>query len=211
MTAIRLGLATLLLLTTWPGAVRAADLDAAALRAPVEALYAALLDVMQRADVLGFEGRYRELEPVVEGSYDVAFMAERVLGRRYQTLTPDQQAQWRSVFARLTVSTYADRFDGFADEKFEVGAVEPGSSGTAIVHTRIVPTGEDPVELNYRLRDAGGGWRIVDVYLSGTVSELALRRSEYSGVLKRDGFDALRSAVEAKIAAAEAGTDEDDS
>ena len=67
------------------------------------------------------------------------------------------------------------------------------------------------MQLDYRMRPNGEGeWRIVDVYLSGTVSELALRRSDYSGVLRSDGFEALRTAVETKIAAAEAGTDDDD-
>ena len=35
------------------------------------------------------------------------------------------------------------------------------------------------------------GWRIVDIYLNGTVSELALRRSEYSALIQREGFEAL--------------------
>ena len=45
-----------------------------------------------------------------------------------------------------------------------------------------------------------GDWRVVDVYLDGTVSELALRRSEYSSALKREGFDELVGSVETKIA-----------
>ena len=44
------------------------------------------------------------------------------------------------------------------------------------------------------------------MYLSGTVSELALRRSEYAALMRREGFDALLAAVRQKIAAAEAGT-----
>ena len=43
-----------------------------------------------------------------------------------------------------------------------------------------------------------GEWRIIDVYLNGTVSELALRRSEYSSVLKRDGFEKLIVMVDGK-------------
>ena len=41
---------------------------------------------------------------------------------------------------------------------------------------------------------------MIDVYLGGTVSELAMKRAEYTSVLERDGFDALVSALERKIA-----------
>lgn len=184
--------------------------DAAALREPVEKLYAALLDVMKRADELGFEGRHRLLEPVIGASYDVPFMAELILGRQWRALSPEQQKLWLETFARLTVSTYADRFDGFAGERFEVGAVEAGTQGTSVVRTKIVKSDGEPVNLDYRMRLApAGGWRIIDVFLNGTVSELALRRSEYGALMRRDGFDALIAAVKEKIAAAEAGTSEE--
>jgi phospholipid transport system substrate-binding protein len=183
--------------------------DTAPVRAPVERLYAALLDVMQRAEALGFEGRYGVIEPVVAASYDLPFMAELILGRQWRALTPEQQKLWLDTFARLTVSTYADRFDGYAGERFEVGAVEAAAQGTSLVRTRIVPAEREPVALDYRMRETPGGWRIIDVFLNGTVSELALRRSEYAALMRRDGFDALLAAVKQKIAAAEAGTSEE--
>jgi phospholipid transport system substrate-binding protein len=187
---------------------RPAALDEAALRAPVERLYDTLADVMKRAGELGFEGRYRELEPVITRSYDLPFMAELILGRQWDALTPEQQQRWLDAFARFTVSTYADRFDGFAGERFEVGFVDAGAQGTALVHTTLLRTDGDPVKLDYRLRQNAGDWRIIDVYLSGTVSELALRRSEYAGLMRREGFDSLLAALRKKIAAAEAGTAE---
>ena len=44
-----------------------------------------------------------------------------------------------------------------------------------------------------------GEWKIIDIYLNGTVSELALRRSEYSSMIKREGFDSLIVALNDKI------------
>src|SRR4029453_19105167 len=99
-----------------------AALDEPALRAPVERLYAALLDVMKRAGELGFEGRYRTLEPVITASYDVPFMAELILGRQWNALTPEQQQRWLEAFSRFTGSTYAARFDSFAGARFERSA-----------------------------------------------------------------------------------------
>ena len=66
------------------------------------------------------------------------------------------------------------------------------------------PGGED-VELSYRLHDTNAGWRIVDVYLKGTVSELALRRAEYASVIDRSGFDELVATLRKRIGDLEAG------
>ncbi len=79
-------------------------------------------------------------------------------------------------------------------------SVEPARHQTLMVRTRILPEDEDPVELDYRLRNVEGSWRIIDVFMNGTVSELALRRSEYSSVFKREGFESLLSLLEEKIA-----------
>ena len=72
---------------------------------------------------------------------------------------------------------------------------------------KTVRPDREPVVLHYRLRRNGGRWHIIDVYLNGTVSELALRRSEYTTVMKREGFDALVAELEVKIASYAAGED----
>ena len=69
---------------------------------------------------------------------------------------------------------------------------------TVIVRT-VLHTANEDVHLDYRLRSTPAGWRVIDVYLSGTVSELALRRAEYTSVLEREGFDALLAALERKV------------
>ena len=74
-----------------------------------------------------------------------------------------------------------------------------------MVKTKVTAPGDEDVELSYRLRETPAGPRIIDVYLKGTVSELALRRSEYTSVLEREGFPALIATVDRKIADLAAG------
>ena len=81
----------------------------------------------------------------------------------------------------------------------------PNPNGV-IVESRLVKSNGEPVNLNYLLRqDAAGSWKVIDVYLSGTISELATRRSEFSTVLQRNGFDALVQLIEQRSAALRAG------
>ena len=73
------------------------------------------------------------------------------------------------------------------------------------MQTKLVKSDGDKVTLNYLMRQDGGGWQVIDVYLSGTISELATRRSEFAGVLQRSGADGLVRMIEAESAALRAG------
>jgi phospholipid transport system substrate-binding protein len=134
-------------------------------------------------------------------------MAEKVLGRQWGELSEEDRRRWREVFAELLTATYAGRFVGYRGQQFETRGEEAAARDTVLVLTRLVDPKGDDVDIDYRLRRADRGWRVVDVYLKGTVSELALRRSEYSAVLARQGFSALLDAVRAKIGALERGED----
>jgi phospholipid transport system substrate-binding protein len=187
------------LLLFLPGRVCAAEPEAA--RKPIEALYAVLVECLKNADALGLEGRRAKIAPAVEAGYDLPFMAEKILGRHWRTLSEADRARWTKTFGGLTIATYAERMTGFTGQVFEVLKVEPSQRGTAVVYSQVVTPNETPIAINYRMRPDGESWRIIDVYLNGTVSELALRRSEYAAVLQRDGFEKLVASIDEKIRA----------
>ena len=192
-------LLSLCLLAASPGAALAADVQDA--RKPVEQLYAVLVECLKNADELGLEGRRAKIAPAVASGYDVPFMAEKILGRHWSSLSEADRARWTETFGKLTVATYAERMTGVSGQVFEVLKVEPSQRDTAVVYTQVVTPQEAPIAINYRMRQNGDSWRIIDVYLNGTVSELALRRSEYAAVLQRDGFEKLVASIDEKIKA----------
>ena len=165
----------------------------------VETLHEALLGVMKNAGSLGYEGRYRRLEPVLARTFDLDFMAEKSVGRHWKNLSPEDQKRLVATFRRFTLANYAGRFDGWSGQHFETVGEDSSTHGTLIVKTRLVDPEAEDVQLNYRLRSVDGSWRIIDVYLNGTVSELALRRSENSSLVSRGGIDSLLSALEGRI------------
>jgi phospholipid transport system substrate-binding protein len=167
--------------------------------AQVERLHAALIGVMQTADALGYDGRFDELTPVVTETFDLPFMASKSVGRHWKSLDDADKERWNEVFVRLITANYAGRFDAFSGEHFETLGEEEAINNTRVVLTRLVIPSDEDVQLNYRLREVNGQWRIIDIYLNGTVSELALRRSEYSAVLKREGFEELLSTLSEKV------------
>ena len=143
--------------------------------------------------------RAARIEPVVRASYDIPYMARKAVGRYWRDLSEDDRKRLVDTFTRLTVANYAARFTGYSGQRFETLGVEPSTRGTVLVQT-VLWNGDERVELNYRLRPGPEGWRIIDVFLQGTVSELAMRRAEYTSVIKREGFPRLVEALEERIA-----------
>jgi len=165
----------------------AADEEASAITAPIRAFYDTLLDVMRRAQALGVRGRYDVLAPVIATTFDLPAMTRISVGARWNAIPPEQQAALVDGFTRMTIATYASRFDGYSGEHFEVDpAVETRKTGS-VVHTRIVPLSSAPIPINYLMRKSGGKWKVVDVYLAGSISELATRRSEFGAILDAGG------------------------
>lgn len=173
-------------------------------RAVVQSLHDALLDVMQAADALGFHGRRDYLEPVMGEVFDMPVIARASAGSHWRKADPADKLRLVAIIARLSVSTYAARFDGFSGERFRIVADDPAPRGTRLVGSEIVKADGDIVRLDYLVRESSTGWRIVDVYLDGVYSELALRRADYASTLKSGGFNGLIAELEKKITAIEA-------
>ena len=165
----------------------------------VETLHVALLGVMKDADELGYQGRCDRLSPVVQDLYDISFMAEKSVGRHWRATGEGERQHLLETFAGFLVANYAGNFDGYSGQSFEILGEEQSTQGTMLVRTRLVEPDGEATQLNYRLRPVDGEWKIIDVYLNGTVSELALRRSEYSSLIQREGFDSLLVALNQKI------------
>jgi phospholipid transport system substrate-binding protein len=161
----------------------------------VSSLSDALLDTMKQAKQLGVKGRYDKLSPVLAKTYDLPLMTRIAVGQNWDALTPEQQKAVVAAFTRMTTATYASRFDGFSGEQFAILQTVDQKNGDKIVKTQIIQSNGKPVALSYLVRNTGSDWRIIDVYLNGTISELANRRAEFGAVLKSGGADALVSSL----------------
>ena len=159
--------------------------------APIRAFYAVLLDVMQHAAELRVQGRYDKLAPAIAAAFDLAAMTRIAVGAQWSSFPPEIRTALVDGFTRMTIATYAARFDGFSGERFDIDPVIETRTAGRVVHTRLIKSNGDPVALNYLMRASEGRWKAVDVYLSGTISELATRRSEFAAILDAGGPKAL--------------------
>jgi phospholipid transport system substrate-binding protein len=169
-------------------------------KAKVQALYDALLETMQQGEQLGFDGRFKKLEPVIHDTFDTPTMAKIAIGAEWTKFTPEQKEKLLKVFDEYMVTTYAARFKSYKNQKFEVGEVKEPAKDRKLVETRLIRSNGEPIALNYLFRpSAEGDWKIIDVYLSGAISEMARMRSDFSGTVVASGADGITKALEGKI------------
>lgn len=159
-----------------------------------------LQSVMRDAKTLGFSGRRNLLEPRLSDVYHLPVMARIAVGAHWRKLTPAQQDRLVADFSRLTVATYASRFNDWTGEKFEMRGTDNVRDKTVLVKTAIIRPDKPAVEINYLMRRFEAGWKVIDIFLKESYSELATKRSEYSSILRRQGFDALIGQIGEKIA-----------
>src|SRR5436305_11468295 len=124
-------------------------------------------------------------------------MTRLAVGPEWTNLTEAQRQHVSQAFERYIAAIYAERFDNYSGEQLQVVGEQPSAAGT-IITTRIVKSNGEPVQINYLVRQNGGGWQIADVYLNGTISELATRRAEFASILRSQGINGLIGTLNAK-------------
>jgi phospholipid transport system substrate-binding protein len=196
-------LLTVLLLAALPRLGLAQDengVPAAPPAAVVKSVDEALLGAMRDAQTLGFQGRYDRLDPVFRAAFQFPVMARVAAGRFWSDFDRGQKEQLAEAFARMSITTFAARFDSYDGQRFEVGETIDQPRGRVLVRNRLIDSAGKVVAIDYLLREFDGRWRIIDVFLDGAISELATKRSEYTAILGEDGINGLLAKIAEKTA-----------
>ena len=163
----------------------------------VSTLHAALLDNMQHGDTLGCSGRVQKLEPVIAATFDLPFIAQHILKRRWESMTQPQREQFIGTLKDLTVVTYATNFSHNSGVQFSTKESRALSKNRYQVRAMLIPAHDDKVALDYFLQQSDR-WRVINVIADG-VSDLALRSTQYDKVYTQSGFEGLMAKLREQI------------
>jgi len=155
----------------------------------IQSYYQQLMPTIQQAGRLTVRERDKRFTPAITSAFDLATMTRLAVGPAWSTFSPSQQSAVRDAFAQFIVADYASQIKDYSGESF---VVEPQSvpeprGGGEIVKTKLLQPGGRTVTINYLVR----GGRVIDVYLNGTVSDLATRRDEFASIIASGGADGL--------------------
>jgi phospholipid transport system substrate-binding protein len=182
-------LAVAVILALPAAAAQAVASDPAAQR--IEAFYATLVDTMKHGADLGIRGRYQAMAPAVDATFDIPTMIKFICGPGWDTMSADDHKLLVDGFRRMTIANYASNFESFNGERFDVDANVMTKGTDRFVQSSLVLPRDKPVPFIYRMRETPAGWKVIDIFLNGYVSELATRRSDFAATLAEGGAPAL--------------------
>lgn len=165
----------------------------------IHQLQSSLLQVMREGEKLGYEGRFKFLQPVIDRSHDIDLIIKTILGSTYWSqLDKTQQDLIVETFRQLSIATYAGRFNQYEGEQFQIIEHRALPREQVLVRSQLTKSDGGKVNFDYVLHQAEGRWRIANILFDG-VSDLAIKRGEYRAILQRDGFQALIEMLKEKI------------
>mgnify|MGYP006339544837 FL=1 len=166
----------------------------------IHKLQSSLLQAMREGERLGYEGRLKLLEPVINQSHDIEVIIKTILGATYWSqLDTEQKNLVIDTFRQLSVATYAGRFNQYEGEQFEIIEQRALPHEQILVRSQLIKSDGGIVNFDYVLHQTEGKWRITNILFDG-VSDLAIKRGEYRAIMQRDGFQALIEMLKEKIA-----------
>lgn len=152
----------------------------------------------QLAAALPLEQRRAEVQRIADRLFDFQEMSRRSLALHWRDRTPQEQAEFVTVFKQLLGRAYIGRLESYAGEQV-VYLSEHVDGEFATVRSKIVTGRGAEVPVDYRLRQVGGRWVVYDVAVSG-VSFVANYRGQFDRIIRSSSFAALIRDLKAKYA-----------
>jgi phospholipid transport system substrate-binding protein len=168
-------------------------------RKPVDRLNDALIEVMKGGKQLGYQGRYKKLEPVVKDTFEFEAVSQIALGAHWKKLDKPQKTAFMQKITDLSIATYAAQFKEYSGEAFKFDSSQDMKNGRMLLRYNLTAPKEKPIKFEYIVSEFNGQWQIINIIVDG-ISDLALKKAQYTSVIDREGFDSLLSKLTQKIA-----------
>jgi phospholipid transport system substrate-binding protein len=184
---------------------RLAQAQAASPTAPIVALNAALIAVMKAGDSAPFAQRYQMLAPAIDQGFDLPRIIAVSVGSYWASLPPAQQQKLREVFRSFIIANYVSNFHSYAGE---VAAVSPETRAVGaqqVVTSTLTKASGDVLRIDYVMGQTSGGWQVQDILLDGTISRVAVQRSDFSSLLSQGDATQLIASLAQKVSTLSGG------
>lgn len=132
--------------------------------------------------------RASEWRTLLQSSFDMSTIGKFVLGQYWKQATPAQQKEYLSLFQDMIVRVYSQRFGEYKGQKLEITNARPEGKYDILVNSFVVPESGQKISVDWRVREKGGSYKVVDIVVEG-VSMALTHRSDFASVIQRGGGD----------------------
>lgn len=128
--------------------------------------------------------------------FDVQYAARLVLGRHWNTATPQQRSQFTTAFYHSLLSTYGSELVNFRGNQMKVLPWRGDADARyATVRTRVRSSSGSLISVDYRLRRTDHQWKAWDVVIEG-ISYVASFRNDFNEQIEQQGIGAVIQRLE---------------
>lgn len=135
---------------------------------------------------LAQDKKSQEFKKLLADSFDLQTIGRFALGRYWKVATPAQQQQYQGLFEKMVVKVYSERFKDYKGQDLVVDSAQPQGDKDVLVTSFIVPDSGEKVQVDWRVRNKDGRYRIVDIVVEG-VSMAVTQRSEFASIIQSGG------------------------
>ena len=145
--------------------------------------------------------RVERFRVLLDEAFDLKRIGRFVLGVHWRRASDEQKTEFLSLFEKFIVQAYANRFRDLTDKKLVVMQARELTDKESLVISQIEIPGQQPVNVNWKVADMQGTFKIVDVTVEG-VSMSVTQRDEFAAVIRQNGgqIDGLLNALRRKTA-----------
>jgi phospholipid transport system substrate-binding protein len=141
-----------------------------------------------------------KLEAVFRKGFDFATIGRFVLGRHWNTISPQQREDFLKAFTDFVTKSYSRRLAEEATiSGFDITNLRDLGENDYLVQTVIKRPGAPSLNYEWRVRQGQAGVKIVDIVVEG-VSLLVTQRSDYTSAIQHGGIEALTRNLREKAA-----------
>jgi phospholipid transport system substrate-binding protein len=174
--------------------------------APVARLDDALVASMKGGARMSFDERYRMLAPVIDQVFNLDTVLANSIGLSWASMPAERKAELSAAFRRYTVSSYVSNFNSYNGQSFQISpSVRSVGEKQVVVQTHLIRADDSPLDLSYLVSETQSGWQVVDVLMNGSISRVAVQRSDFRELLRNGGVPALVAGLQSKVASLSGG------
>jgi phospholipid transport system substrate-binding protein len=127
--------------------------------------------------------------------FDFKRMTQLAVGQSWNRASPEQKQALENAFRTLLVRTYTAALSQSSGNTKVDSKPAAAEGGEATVRTLVVEPGRKPFNIDYRMSNGTGDWKVYDVVVEN-LSLVTNYRGSFQSEISRSGIDGLIKVIE---------------
>ncbi len=140
----------------------------------------------------------KKVQSVISNTYNIERMLALIIGDVWRKSISIDQMALKKVFEEYIAKNYILRFKNIKSLEFGKLEINQAGKNYRMAKTKLIINSKDIVPLNYLLDQTNNSWKIFDVLIDGSISEIATKKSEFKSFTNKDDLKPLLEALRKK-------------